>query len=64
MQVEPGVPGVVQTDLYPFVVKADVCFTDEATINAEWLVTPERICGKGVGKGLGKRITTLRAGPY
>ena len=64
MQVEPGVPGAVQTDLYPFVVKADVCFTDEATINAEWLVTPQRISGKGVGKGLGKRITTLRAGPY
>ena len=57
-------PGAVQTDLYPFVVKADVCFTDEATIYAEWQVSPERISGKGVGKGMGKRITTLRTGPY
>ena len=64
MNVEPGVPGAVQTDLYPFVVKADISFTDEATINAEWHVSPVRISGKGVGKGMGKRITTLRSGPY
>ena len=64
MNVEPGVPGAVQTDLYPFVVKADISFIDEATIYAEWQVSPERISGKGVGKGMGKRITTLRSGPY
>ena len=64
MNVEPGVPGAVQTDLYPFVVKTDISFTDEATIYAEWQVSPERISGKGVGKGMGKRITTLRSGPY
>ena len=64
MQVVPGVPGAVQTDLYPFVVKADVCFTDEATIYSEWQVSPERISSKDVGKGMGKRITTLRTGPY
>ena len=64
MQVEPGIPGAIQTTLYPFVVKADISFTDEAMIHAEWTVSKERISGKGVGKGLGKNIATLRPGPY
>ena len=64
MQVEPGIPGAIQTTLYPFVVKADISFTDEALIHAEWTVSKERISGKGVGKGLGKNITTLRPSPY
>ena len=64
MQVEPGVAGAVQTTLYPFIVKADISFTDEATIYAEWHVSTQRISGKGVGKGLGKNITPLRPAPY
>ena len=64
MQVEPGIPGAIQTTLYPFVVKADLSVTDEAMIHAEWTVSKERISGKGVGKGLGKNIATLRPGPY
>ena len=64
MNVEPGVPGAVQTDIYPFAVKANISFTDEALLEAEWQAFPNRIAGKGVGKGMGKRITTLRTGPY
>ena len=64
MQVEPGVHGVVQTDIYPFTVKADISFTDEGLLTAEWEVRPERISGKGTGKGMGKRITPMRPAPY
>ena len=64
MQVEPGVPGGVQTDLYPFTVKANVSFADEGIIEAEWQAFPNRIAGKGSGKGMGKRITPLRSAPY
>ena len=64
MNVEPGLPGAVRTDIYPFAVKADISFTDEGTIYAEWQVSPERISGKGTGKGMGKRITPLRSAPY
>ena len=64
MQIEPGVPGGVQTDLYPFAVRAQVSLEDEGIVEAEWQVYPNRISGKGSGKGMGKRITPFRSGPY
>ena len=64
MQVEPGVPGTVQTDLYPFKVKADISFADEGIMTAEWDVFPGRISGKVSGKGIGKRMTPMRPAPY
>ena len=64
MQTEPGVPGGVQTDLYPFAVRANVSLEDEGIVEAEWQVYPNRISGKGTGKGMGKRITPFRSGPY
>ena len=64
MQTEPGVPGGVQTDLYAFAVRANISLADEGIIEAEWQVFPNRIAGKGSGKGMGKRITPLRSGPY
>ena len=45
-------------------MKADMSFTDEGIVKAEWQVSPERISGKGTGKGMGKRITPLCSAPY
>ena len=64
MQTEPGVPAAVQTDIYPFTVRANISLADEGIVEAEWQVFPNRIAGKGSGKGMGKRITPLRATPY
>ena len=64
MQTQPGVPAAVQTDLYPFAVRANISLADEGIIDAEWQVFLNRIAGKGSGKGMGKRITPLRSGPY
>ena len=64
MQIAPDAPYAVQTDIYPFAVKANVSFVDEGLIEAEWQVFPNRIAGKGSGKGMGKMITALRSAPY
>ena len=45
-------------------MKANVSFADKGIIEAERQVFPNRIAGKGSGKGMGKRITPLRSAPY